>query len=187
MRIPAILFAALLQGSGPHNSIVLSISARPNPVSLSQSVALVITLTNRSNEPRYVHRALGQPLEFAVRGADAKLVRWFYDAPPPPPIPRDSRDLVRIEGKHSIRCVAEMPLGDLGIRRAGVFSVTGFWQGVSLKAPIDLKDLNFSFSHAETVKLTVTGRKSPANIGLQPTARASSDELSKCASVEAER
>jgi len=126
--------APRLQGSGPDNSIALSVS-KPNQVLLSQSVTLIITLTNRSDEVRYVHRDVGDPLEFAVRGPDGKLVHSFYDPPPPPPIPNDSTDLIRIEGKQWV-------------------------------PEVELKDPNFSFTHAGTVKLTVTDGKLPAKIGL---------------------
>lgn len=189
MPIAAILLAALLQGSSPDNSIALSVSARPNPVSLSESVTLVITLTNQSDAPRYVHRDVDYPfpLEFWVLGPDGKPVRWFADPPPPPPFPKHAGDLVRIDGRRAFRCFVEVPLADLGIRRAGVFSVTGFWHGVSLKAPeVDLGSLVFSFSYSEPLALTVTkaGRRGQ---GLQPQAPAPSVELPKCAAAAAGR
>jgi hypothetical protein len=188
----AIPLAALLQAPALDNSIALSVTGSPNSIQLFQRVRLTITLTNRSEDPQYVYRDLANPLEleFAVRGPDGKLVRGFNDPPPPPPIPKNSKDLVRIEGNRSIRCVVETPLTDLGIGRAGVFSITGFWHGVSLRVPeIDLKEQNFSFSftHAETVKLRVTGGRSQANIASQPMARGSSSEAPTCSAAEVVR
>jgi len=111
----------------------------------------------------------------------------FSDPPPPPPFPKNADDLLRVEAKQSVVCRIEMALTDLGIKRTGTFTVTGFWQGVSLKASeLDLKNLNFSFTHAETIKLRVTAAR-PANNGLQPTAPAPVWSRPKCAAAEAGR
>jgi hypothetical protein len=110
LRVPAILFAALLLGSSADDdSIVLSVSAKPSAVPLSESVTLVSSLRNRSDEPRYVYRDVGRQLDFAVRGADGRLVRGFMHPPAVPPIPSDSRDWVRIEGKKPFGASSECP------------------------------------------------------------------------------
>jgi hypothetical protein len=182
------VLASLLQGAHADDPIVLSVSFRENPVQLSKSAILLISLTNQSNTPRYIPREVGPRLEFAVSDPDGRLVRGFDDIPPPPPLPKDARDLVRVQAKQSLHCFVEMPLSDLGIRAPGTYSVMGGWHGLALLTPeIDVNRLAFASSHAEAVKLTVTAIKAPANVGLQPTAQPSDAKLAPCAEAEAGR
>jgi hypothetical protein len=189
MRTPAILLATLLLGwRADNDSIVLSVAARPSAVPLSEPVTLVISLRNRSDETHYVHRDVRRQLDFAVRSADGRLVRGFMHPPLPPPTLSNSRDWVRIDGKKAIRCIVVMPLADLGIEQAGEFSLTGFWSGESAKAPqVGSEFPTFHFEHAETTYLTVFGNKTPADIGLHPTAKTPGGELPNCSAAEAER
>ena len=181
----AMLLAAFLLGSGDNDSIVLSVAARPSVVTLSEPVTLVITLRNRSDKPRYVHRSVEQHMDFAVRAADGSLMRGFMHPPSMPVAAIDLRDWIRIEAGKALRCVAEMPLHHLGIERTGVFSVTGFWAGDSAKRPqIGSKSLASHFEHAEETYLTVVAdRESPDGA---PASQLPGRDLPKCSSAEAE-
>jgi hypothetical protein len=168
MRIPAVLLAALLLLPGPNDVIVVTVSAVPNPIHVSRPVTLVVTFTNRSSEPRYLHRDLGARLYFAVRDADGRIVHTFYHVPPPPPIPRDAQDFVRVDAKQSIRCVVEKPLAALGIERPGVFSLDGHWNGVAQKDTVLPAQFDFVFVWAKTLRLKVRGGETRAVTGSQP-------------------
>ena len=163
MRIAAILLASLLvAATALDKSLALSVAVRSNPVSLSEPVTLVVTLRNRSDRPRYVHRNVEAMLDFAVRDADDQILRGFMHPPGMPLMPKTPQDLVRIEGWKAYQCVVEVPLADLGIERAGVFSVFGFWSGTSAKAPTIGAKYQNHFEHAEATYLTVVADKAAA-------------------------
>lgn len=167
MLLPVILLAAFLGAAGgDDNSIALSVAATRNPVALSESVTLVISLTNRSDKYRYIHRNVERTLDFAVRDAAGRLVRYFNDPPPMPLEIDDTGDFVRIEPRRAYRCVIELPLDHLGIERAGAFSVVGFWAGASTKVPkVGVKEA-IHFEDAEAMFLTVIDDKAAAMVVL---------------------
>jgi len=187
MRIAAILLSALLVGAiADDRSIVLSVASKQDLAPLSERVVLVITLRNRSDRPLYVHRNVDAMLDFAVRDAAGRLVRGFMHPPGMPLIATDSREMLRIGALGAYRCFIEVPLADLGIERAGVFALEGFWSGTSTKAPESGSKYQNHFEHAETTYLTITGEKTPAGAGSQPTPQTPEGDLPMCRATKVE-
>ncbi len=184
MRVLAMLLSGLLLGARADESFVLSVTAYPGAVSLSDPVLLVITLRNRSDEPRYVHRNVQRHLDFAVFREDGDHVRRFIHPFIMPLEVTDNRDWVRVEARQALRCTVEVRPAQLGIERAGVFSLRGFWAADCVKRPEKGVENAIHFEHAADTFLTVTAARAPSDP--QPT-QGSFVGLSSCLSAEAER
>jgi hypothetical protein len=184
MRALALLLSGLLLGASSDDSFVLSVAAYPGAVSLPDPVLLVITLRNRSGEARYVHRNVQRHLDFAVFGENGDHVRRFIHPFMMPPEVTDSRDWVRVEAGQALRCTVEVRPAQLGIERAGVFSLRGFWAADSVKRPEKGAENAIHFEHAEDTFLTVTAAATRAAPRRGPGGFAG---VSSCLSAEAER
>jgi hypothetical protein len=183
MRVLAILLSGLLLGGTTDDTFVLSVAAFPGAVSLSDPVLLLITLKNRSDEPRYVHRNVERHLDFAVFREDGRHVRRFVHPFTMPLTVTDSRDWVRVEPRQALRCTIEVRLAQLGIERAGVFSLRGFWAADSVKRPKEGAGYAIHFEHAADTFLTVTAARAPS---APPPTKGSLVGVSSCRSAEAQ-
>jgi hypothetical protein len=150
--------------------VALSLSLGSNRVKLEERVVVLVTFSNISEVPRYLHRDLLSTLEFSVRGSDGTVVRGFND-PPIPPEPAGSTDLIWLDKGSSVRLVMRLPLKYLGIRQPDVYKIVGFWSGIAAtESQVDSKEWNPLFLYSEPVEISVPNKAVPlANPPLQPT------------------
>src|SRR5262245_48147584 len=128
------LLAFLIVGSSMavnNYPVVLSLALRSNRVKLEEPVVILVTFSNASQVPRYLHGDLLRTLNFGVKGSDGAVVRGFDDPPMPPLPPEFPSELIWLDKADSIRLVMRLPLKYFGIREPGVYKIVGFWSGIA--------------------------------------------------------
>ena len=126
MRVLAMLLSGLLLGARATNRSYYRYGL-PGVVSLSDPVLLVITLRNRSDEPRYVHRNVQRHWISRSSARTEIMSRKFLHPFKMPLEVTDNRDWVRVEA--SRRCGARSRCDQPNsASKRPVFSVRGFWR-----------------------------------------------------------
>lgn len=156
-----------------NDPVVLSLALRSNRVKLEEPVVILVTFSNISGVPRYLHGDLLRTLDFGVKSSDGTVVRGFDDPPTPPQVPEFLLDLIWLDKADSIRLVMRLPLKYFGIREPGVYKIVGFWNGIAAtESQLDSKDWNYLFLFSEPVEISVPNKALPlANPPLQPSGR----------------
>ena len=164
MRSVHALFAlAFVGGASAHaneQAITLALSPQVINCTVGDRVTLVVTLTNSSKTPRYLHSDLALTLDYAVKHSSGAVMRRFNDPPLFGRVPQHTSQRIWVDAGRSLRFAQRLPLTELGILEPGEFNLVGFWSGSKkTESQLESEDHDISFSHSEPVKLVVSGRQ----------------------------
>ena len=157
-----IALAVVLGVPARANEQAITVALSPEVIKcdVGDRVTLVVTLTNASELPRYLHSDLARTLDYAVKHSSGAVVRRFHDPPLFGRAPEFTNQRIWLDAGKSIRFTQRLPLTELGIREPGEFNLVGFWTGnTKTELQLESEDDDTSFAHSGPVRLLVSDRE----------------------------